>query len=139
MAHGLRLSGIGRSNGKELFRIEPNWWNISDLGKLVKLNWAKTNETGSYSDEDADVSIDEARILHEHFKPVLLKQIAFNVGCLESYKKDTDEHAASRVQQYTNYVAELRENLQTIDIALGEDADKFAHFHLCIFEWDSGY
>ncbi len=139
MAHDLQLSGIGRANGKAPFRIESNWWTISDLGKLVKLNWVKSNKTGSYSDDDADISADEVRILHEHFKPVLLERIAFNVGCLESYKKDTDKHAAARVEDYTRYVSRLKEELQTIEAALGEDAGKFAHFHLCVFEWDSGY
>lgn len=139
MAHDLQLSGIGKANGKALFRIEPNWWTISELGKLVKLNWVKTNKTGSYSDNDADICADEVRILHEHFKPILLERIAYNVGCLETCKKDTDKHAAARVAGYTRYVSQLNKELQTIEAALGEDADKFAHFHLCIFEWDSGY
>jgi hypothetical protein len=139
MAYSLRLSGIGKEKGKELFCIEPTWWKISELAKLVKIHWVTTNETGSYSDDDADISADEFRILHEHFKSVLVELIAFNVGCLESYKKYTDEHAAARVEGYTKYVSQLQGELQTLESALGEDADKFAHFHLCVFEWDSGY
>lgn len=139
MAYGLRLSGIEKAKGKVLFLIEPNWWTISELGKLVNLNWVKTNKTGSYSDNDADISLDEVRILHEQFKPVLLELIAYNTGCLETCKKDNDKHAAARLEGYTRYVSQLNGELQTIEAALGEYADKYAHFHLCIYEWDSGY
>lgn len=139
MAYSLRLSGFGKQNGKTLFVIEPNWWSISDLKKIVTINWVRTNATGSYSDDDADISADELRILHEYFKPVLLDRIDYNVGCLESYKKDTKKHATTLVEDYTMYVAQLKGELYTIEAALGEDADKFAHFHLCIFAWESGY
>jgi len=138
MAYGLRLSGIGKNESKELFQIEPTYWTISEVRRLVTLNWVRTNETGSYSDDDADISIDEARKLHENFKPEILKKIAYNVSCLESYTNSTDEHAANLAADYSTYVLQLEGELHTIETALGADADKFSHFHLCIFEWDSG-
>ena len=139
MAYSLRLSGIGKQDGKELFRMEPAWWEISEVRKLVTVNWVKTNETGSYSDEDADISLDVARRLHEHFKPEILEQIAFNVSCIESAEESPDEYHADYVASHAKYVAELKEELHTIEAALGADAGNFTHFHLCIFEWESGF
>lgn len=139
MAYGLRFSGIDKKEGKELFQIEPRWWAISEVRGLVANNWVSTNETGSYSDSDMDISLEEARELHEQFKPEILKMIAYNGSCLESYKTRTDSHAKKLVADYSEYVSRLEEKLHTIETALGADANKFSHFHLCIFEWDSGY
>ena len=138
MAYGLRLSGIGK-DGSELFSIEPTWWPISELTKHIAINWITTNETGSYTDDDADISADETRVLHEEFKPVIQKLIDYNVTCIESCKTQTDEYAAVRLVDYTEYVSKLKADVQTIETALGIEVDKVAHFHLCVFEWDSGY
>ncbi len=137
MAFSLRFTGIG-TNGKERFRIEPSWWTISGLGKHIKLNWITTNETGSYTDKDADISAQEARILHEQFRPKLLELIAYNKSCIKSYKTDAGDYTAD-VADYKAYVAALKRSLRTIDAAVGADVGKFSHFHLCVFEWDSGY
>jgi len=137
MAYSLRFTGIG-TDGKELFCIEPSWWTLSELGKHVKLNWITTNETGSYTDKDADISAQEARILHERFRPKLLKLIAYNKSCIKSYKTYAGDHTAV-VADYIEYVAALMGSIHTLDAAVGSDVDKFSHFHLCIFEWDSGY
>ena len=139
MAYSLRLSGFGKNGGKELFRIEPAWWPISEVRGLVQLDWVRTNETGSYFDEDADISLDVARKLHEHFKPGILELIAFNVSCVEEAMESPDEFHADYVASYSKYVAELKGELHTIETALGANADSFAHFHLCIFEWESGF
>lgn len=138
MAYGLRLSGIGKKAAKELFRIEPTWWKISEVRELVAQDWITTNQTGSYSDDHVDISLDEARKLHERFKPEILKTIAYNVSCLKSHKTSTSEHAPKLVEDYSEYLSQLEEELYSIEAALGSDADNFAHFQLCIFEWDSG-
>lgn len=139
MAYGLRLTGIAKNERKELFRIEPTWWTIPKLREFIKLKWITANDTGSYSDLDTDIALDEVRKIHEYFKPEILKRITYNVHCLESSKEDTDEHAAHRVAEYTKYISQLKGELDTIESALGVNAEKFANFHLCIFEWDSGY
>ncbi len=139
MAYGLRLTGHSQADGNELLQMEPTWWTISEVRNLVPRKWVKTDETGSYTDENLDISVELARQLHEHFKPAMLKEIAFNVSCLESCKNASDANAVVRGATYSEYVAQLREKLHTIETALGSDASKFAHFHLCIFEWDSGY
>jgi len=139
MAYTLEFSGVGKHNGEVLFRLEPSWWSIAKVRELVPHKWIQTNETGSYTDEDVDISLELARQIHEQFKPQLLETIAFNVGCIESSKRDTDEHAASRLADYSKYVAELEQALTTIETALQINSADFAHFHLRIAEWDSGY
>ncbi len=88
MASSVRFSGVSKSDGSELFCIEPEWWVISELGRNVSLKWITSDDTGSYSDSDADITIDKARILHDQFRPALKKLIAYNSECLKSYEKD---------------------------------------------------
>lgn len=137
MAFSIRLTGIAK-DGSELFCIEPHWWSIAELHKNIKPKWTVTNDTGSYEDQDTDISIEEARILHEQFKPVLLDLIDFNSKCVESEKTSTDQYAALRLKEYVDYVAALHSHLQTIEAAIGANSAATSHFHLCIFEWESG-
>jgi hypothetical protein len=138
MAYSIRIHGLGR-DGTELLQMEPHWWEISKLSENVQFKWIESNDTGSYSDDDADISIDEARILHEQFRPELLATIAYNLECVESSKMRTDEHAASVLKQYLDYVERLQSALNALDFAVGEGAGDFSHFHICVFEWDSGF
>lgn len=138
MASSIRFSGVSKSDGAELFRIEPEWWVQSELGRHVSFKWISSDDTGSYSDSDADISIDEARILHDQFRPRLKKLIAYNTKCLKSYEKDAGPDAALLAEEYAEYVSELQSHLTALDSAVGRDAEKFSHFHICIFEWDSG-
>ena len=64
MAFSMRLSCMGK-DGSDLLRMEFDWWNISALGKHVKLTWTSANDTSSYGGEDADISADALRIIHE--------------------------------------------------------------------------
>jgi hypothetical protein len=137
MAYSIRFTGIGKDK-VERFCIEPDWWDISELGKHVNLKWTVTNETGSYVDKDADISTDEARILHEQFKHRLLEKIAYNSRCVEAEKGRTDQYASSRLAGYMEYVTALKAALQAMDSAVGDGSAGFSHFHVCVFEWDSG-
>jgi hypothetical protein len=137
MAYSIRFEGVG-SDGKTLFTIEPHWWQVEVVRERFEKRWIVTNETGSYTDEDVDISASEARALHRHFRKELKKMITYNESCLKSYRKDTDEYAPLRVADYTKYCDELKGHLELLDGAVGEDAATFAHFHVCIFEWDSG-
>ena len=138
MAYSIRFSGIGK-DGKKTFWIEPHWWVISEMTRAITPNWVVSNKTGSYQDEDADISLDEARKLHQLFKPELLRLIAFNTECVESEKKRTGEYASIRLADYTKCVKQLNTELELIESALGKDAGSFSHFHVCIFEWESGH
>jgi hypothetical protein len=137
MAYSIRFTGIGRDN-VERFCIEPDWWEVSELGKHVNLKWTLTNDTGSYVDKDADVSTAEARILHEQFKHRLLEKIAYNSRCVEAEMGRSDQYASSRLAGYVEYVTALKAALQTMDLAVGDGSADFSHFHVCVFEWDSG-
>ena len=97
-----------------------------------------TNETGSYVDKDADISTAEARILHEQFKHRLLEKIAYNSRCVEAERGRTDQYASSRLAGYVEYVTALKAALQAMDSAVADGSAEFSHFHVCVFEWDSG-
>ncbi len=137
MAYGIRFSGIG-NDGKELLSIEPRWWAISKIKDLVKLEWIRTNDTGSYTDDDADLSIDAARTLHNYFRPLLIKDIEFNVRCLASYQAGDLEHKQTIVADYQRLVADQQAQLKQLDVAVNEGASEFMKFHICVYEWDSG-
>ena len=139
MAFSISFSGISKKDGLELFVIEPAWWEISKLEQKVKYLWIESND-GSYSDRDADISIDEARILHKQFKSRLVKDIAYNTECIESERKQkgTRAFSAARLKDYVKHVSKLQSYLTTLDSAVGESAENFSHFHVRVFEWDSG-
>ena len=67
MAESILLTGFEKDGSKQ-FELEPGWWRISELNNLVKIHWVESNETGSYRDLDADISVNDARQLHEQFK-----------------------------------------------------------------------
>lgn len=138
MASSIMFSGISKSDGTELFRIEPDWWVPSEIGRNVRLKWIRTNDAGSYSDSNANVSIDEARTLHEQFRPRLEGLIEYNTECLDDCRKDTDPGGALLAEEYAEYVSGLKSHLTTLDLAVGRDAEKYSCFQICVFEWDSG-
>ncbi len=140
MAYSILFSGFKKGKKKAAFHIEPHalWWDIAELLKAIAPNWVVTNETGSYEDEDADISLDEARKLHQLFKPKLLRLIEDGTESIERAKTRTDKYAAQVLADDTTYVERLNAELETIESALGKDAGSFSHFHICIFEWDTG-
>lgn len=137
MAYGIRFTGIDKDGVTQL-DIEPHWWTISELGDRVELKWVKSNETGSYTDQGADMSVDEARVLHLQFRQELAELIVYNEDCIKDEEESTDKHAAQRLAEYTKYVESLKANLNALDLAVGDNAPNFSHFHVCIFEWESG-
>ena len=139
MAYSIRFSGVSKADGTESFHFEPDWWSVDEVRKCTQFKWVETNDTGSYTDEDADISADEASQLFNKFKRHILKEIEYNAHCVESYKKDTDQYAAIRVNDHEKHLASLKAELETIQSALGVDRGKFSHFHVRIFEWESGY
>ena len=83
--------------------------------------------------------MEEARSLHRLFKPKLLELIAFNTGPAEKEKKRRIKNGELMNKTgYEHYVEKLNLQLETLESALGKDAGDYSHFHVCIFEWDSG-
>jgi hypothetical protein len=139
MAYSVRLTGFSKSDGSELLNIEPNWWSVGDIKKYLTCNWKVSNDTGSYRDEDTDISAEQARMLHMQFAPIALDRIAYNEDCVRSERLKSDDNAAVRLAMYVKYVAELKAEFDSIESAVDADSDLFSHFHVCIFEWESGY
>lgn len=91
---------VRQTDGSELLSIEPGWWPIDEMKNYVKFNWVESNETGSYTYLDADISVDEARLLHEQFKPLA------HLG----------RYASSDAQDF------IKGDLEAIESAVGERA-----------------
>lgn len=116
MARSIRLIGISKADGSNLLRVEPTWWAIDEIDQVVKFNWIESNDTGSYTDFNADITVDEARTLHEHFKLHATRGMFSGVDTQEFIKPDLD----------------------AIEASVGARAVEFSHFRVCIFEWESG-
>jgi predicted P-loop ATPase/GTPase len=138
MAYSIRFTVFSKENGSVLLSIEPSWWSVNELKKSLKVNWVVSNDTGSYRDEDADISVAEARELHAQFKPIVMESIAFNTQCIESEKSKTDKYASKRLADYTDCVACYKAEVESIESALEDDVARSSRFHVCIFEWESG-
>ena len=114
MAFSVKISGISKKTGGEVFNMEPPWWNSDQLRKDER--FVVSNETGSYFDYDADVSISEMRELHERFK------LAATAGVYGS-----DQWREIKTP-----------NLEKLDEVLYSRSDDYSHFHITVFEWESG-
>lgn len=139
MAYSVRFTCLSKKDGSEIFNIEPSWWRVDEVKKLLTCNWKVSNDTGSYHDKDADISVEQARMLHAHFAPEALERIAFNEQCIKAERRKSDKYAAIRLADYVKYVARLRTEFDLIDSAVGVGCDQLSRFHVCIFEWESGY
>jgi hypothetical protein len=130
----LRVTGIGK-DGAVLLSMEPHWWDIKKLEERVQLTWLSTSEPG-YNDLDADITLDQAKTLHEQFKPKLLELIETNSEAAESTKHLTENLDPPRENAYAKYVRELRSDLAELDAAFAENSSLYSRFHLLIYEWD---
>lgn len=74
------------------------------------------NETGSYEDCGADLSIDEARHLHEKYKPA----------------------ATTGIYNCEEWQRRIQPKVRELDAALSPSNTPVTRFHLCVFEWESG-
>ena len=92
--------------------MEPQWWNAYKLKDDKR--FIESNETGSYFDYDADFSVEEMRKMHEKFRP-------------------TDGLYTGEGWQEI-----IRPMLEKIDEALYSRSEDYSHFHVTVFEWDTG-
>ena len=65
MAVSIRIWGVAK-DGATRFSIDPVYWWNTDVCKDKR--FTRTNDTGSYDDFDADLSIEEFKVLHERYK-----------------------------------------------------------------------
>ena len=94
--------------------MKPPWWDTNQLRKDNR--FSESNDTGSYLDYDADVSVEEMKVIHEMFKPA----------------------ATSGVFEYDKWQEVIQPMLKELDEALYSDSEKYSHFHVNVFEWESG-
>jgi hypothetical protein len=114
MAFSVQVFGYSRATGEKALELELRWWVPGMLWDDPR--FIHSNDTGSYSDYDADLSVEEMRELHERFLPA----------------------ATSGVFEHPHWQAVLQPKLRRLHDALYERADEFSHFRVNVFEWESG-
>ena len=114
MAYSVRVKGISKDQ-RPILIIEPPWWDADELMKDNR--FVVSNETGSYFDHDADLSVEEAKDLHSKYR----------------------EEAITGLYGGEAWQKRIRPMLEELDKAFGLGADKYSHFHVTVFEWESGY
>ena len=114
MAFSVKISGISKETGDIILKMEPPWWNADQLSEDDR--FVVSNDTGSYFDYDANVSVKEMRELHEEFR---LAAVTGVYGC-DGWQKV------------------INPMIQRLDEALYSQPDVYSCFHITVFEWETG-
>jgi len=116
MAFDVMVTGVAKDTGETLLEINPVvWW---DTDALVNSNrFTVSNETGSYADFDADLSHEEMRVIHEYSRPA----------------------ATSGVFEGEEWQESIQPEMKQLDQALYKQSDRYHHFHVTVYEWESGF
>ena len=114
MAFSVRIIGISKKTGKALLDMEPQWWRANQLEDDER--FVMSND-GSYFDYDADLSIEEMKDLHEQFKRAAITDTVYG---------------SDQWQEI------IQSKLELLDKALYSETDQYSHFHVTVFEWESG-
>lgn len=113
MAFSVRLTGFSAKSGEEIFKMEPSWWPASVLREDPRMT---KSATGGYLDFMATLSVDEARAVHELFRPA----------------------AVAGVFGSTEWQEIIGPMMAELDAVFGPRSVEFGKFELCVFEWESG-
>ena len=113
MAFSVKIEGIAKKKGKVLLNMEPPWWDESNL--INDERFVKSNE-GGYLDYDADVSLEEMREMHDRFRSAATRGV----------------YACEEWQEI------IQPMLREIEEALYIFGGLYSHFHINVFEWESG-
>jgi hypothetical protein len=97
------------------FQMEPVWWPEKIL--MEDPRFIETRDLCGYLDYSADLSLDEARELHERFKPL----------------------SALGVYSFEDWQKRIRPMVAELDAVFGSPAPEFHRFLVSVFEWESGY
>ncbi len=114
VAFSVRIIGYSKETQEPSFEMEPPWWPKSDL--MVDPRFRVSNDTGGYLDYDADLSVEEAREMHEQFKP----------------------EATRGVYEYSGWQKLIQPMLKELDLIFVARTHEFSHFRVNVFEWESG-
>lgn len=116
MPFDVRLIGYAKKDGAELLRMEPPWWDSDQVLAFPGLTFAKSHGADVYRDFDVDLSVDEARDLHSAFRV----------------------HAFQPLYECPEWQVIIGPLVQRLDDAFGQDSSQFSHFHVRVYEWESG-
>jgi hypothetical protein len=114
VAFSVRITGYSKETNEPSFVMEPPWWPESVLRQDPRFQ--ASNGAGGYLDYDADLDVEEARELHEWFKP----------------------RATRGIYEYGGWQELVQPMLQELGLVFGSRAHEFSHFHVNVFEWESG-
>lgn len=94
--------------------MEPPWWPDREIREDPRFQASKT--ASGYLDYGAELSVEEARKMHERFRP----------------------RATTGVYEYSGWQEIIQPMLRDLDLVFGPRAHEFSHFHVGVFEWESG-
>lgn len=94
--------------------VEPRWWSPAELCKDSRFKMS--NETGSYYDWGATLTVEEFRELHERYRSDLKGGLYATSG----------------------WRAVIDPMVQVIDGALAGGVGTISHIEVTVFEWESG-
>lgn len=114
MAHSVKATGVSTHTGALLLEMELPWWDADQL--VEDDRFAISKEAVGYLDYDAELTVDEMRMLHERFRLA----------------------ATSGVFAFDEWQKVLQPRLEALDQILYAHTDAPAVFHVSVFEWDSG-
>lgn len=114
MAFLVRVIGYSKETKEPSFEMEPPWWPDRELREDSKFQ--SSNTSGGYLDYVAHLSVEEARAMHERFRPI----------------------ATQGVYEYSGWQKVIRPMLDELDLVFGSRAQEFSHFLVGVFEWESG-
>jgi hypothetical protein len=95
-------------------RIEPRWWDADEVSRDPR--FVISNDTGSYSDWNADLTDAEFQAMHDHFR----------------------SQATVGIYQSDDWQRVIRPQLQVIDGVLSGALGSISKVNVTVFEWESG-
>jgi hypothetical protein len=113
MPFSTRVVGFAVTTGEALLSCEPPWWNARRLARDPRFQ--ESNDTGSYRDYDADLSIEEMRELHEKFRPI----------------------TNSGIFGQNAWQEKIEPMIRQLYEALYLKPDRYSHFHIHLYEWET--
>ena len=113
MAFSVRFTGYTQGVKSKLLDLEIPWWDVDALREDSRF---VVSNQGGYWDYNANLSCEEARALHEQFKP----------------------RATRGVYEYGGWQKIIQPMLKELDSAFALPKSHFSHFHVSVFEWESG-
>jgi len=109
MAYSVRIKGVSKDKEQVLLDLQPFWWNTNELKRDKR--FIESDDNTGYLDYIADLSLEEMRTLHERFRE----------EATTSFHKDL-----------------FQPMLKELDEALYSRFDDYSHFHIKVYEWETG-